>query len=75
MSETKAPLTRIIQLNGSIVQTPHLHLYELLKDRGLHQQTGIAVAINQSIVPRSLWSETTFNEGDQILIITAAAGG
>jgi sulfur carrier protein len=36
---------------------------------------GIAVARNGDIVPRSRWDQTPIATGDQIEIVTAAAGG
>lgn len=36
---------------------------------------GTAVAVNDKIVKRDNWSETTLCEGDSILIISAAYGG
>lgn len=36
---------------------------------------GCAVAVNQSIISRSQWSEFQLNEGDQISLFQAIAGG
>ncbi len=36
---------------------------------------GSAVAVNQSIVSRSQWNEYILNEGDQISLFQAIAGG
>ena len=38
-------------------------------------QTGIAVAVNWSVVPRSTWEGTTVKSGDEIEVITARQGG
>jgi len=37
--------------------------------------SGIAVALNSDVVPRSEWDTTTLEAGDRIEIVTAAAGG
>lgn len=37
--------------------------------------TGCAVAVNQNIISRSLWAECQLNEGDQIALFQAIAGG
>ena len=37
--------------------------------------TGIAVAVNNRMVPRTEWDSYTLNEGDRILIIKAVCGG
>jgi sulfur carrier protein len=36
---------------------------------------GIAVARNGDVIPKSSWDETKIASGDQIEIVTAAAGG
>jgi len=36
---------------------------------------GIAVALNLAVVPRSQWSEVSLAEGDELELLTAAAGG
>lgn len=36
---------------------------------------GVAVAINSAVVAKSTWKTTTLSSGDQIEILTAAAGG
>ena len=39
------------------------------------KKTGIAVALNNRIIPLSLWAETALNHQDSVLIITATQGG
>lgn len=36
---------------------------------------GIALAVNQAIIPKSNWERHTLNPGDQIIIIKATQGG
>lgn len=38
-------------------------------------RSGIAVAINQQVIPRSLWHSQQLAEGDVIQLFTAIAGG
>ena len=38
-------------------------------------ERGVALAVNNRIVPRSAWAETVLNEGDNVTIIKAAFGG
>lgn len=40
---------------------------------GLSQ--GVAVAVNNVVVPRSEWPDTRLHDADNILIITATQGG
>jgi len=40
-----------------------------------HKQNGIAVAINNTVVPKINWNEHLVRETDEILIISATQGG
>jgi sulfur carrier protein len=40
-----------------------------------NKQNGIAVAVNEAIVPKSLWGETSLQANDNLLIIKATQGG
>ncbi|CDG19303.1 sulfur carrier protein ThiS [Xenorhabdus doucetiae] len=40
-----------------------------------HTQSGTALAINQTIIPRSEWHTHQINDGDTILLFQAIAGG
>jgi sulfur carrier protein len=48
---------------------------EELVDSHSPTRKGIAVAIDRSIVPKSLWHETLVEAGMVIEIVSAAAGG
>ncbi|QSE75619.1 sulfur carrier protein ThiS, partial [Aeromonas media] len=36
---------------------------------------GVAVALNGAVLPRSRWPDTRLNDGDEIHLFTAIAGG
>ncbi|MEW7866796.1 sulfur carrier protein ThiS [Aeromonas diversa] len=36
---------------------------------------GVAVALNGAVLPRSRWAETRLNDGDELHLFTAIAGG
>jgi sulfur carrier protein len=36
---------------------------------------GLAVAVNEEVVPRTRWPGTTLSERDRVEVLTAAAGG
>ncbi len=38
-------------------------------------EKGIAVAVNNQMIPRTKWSETILQENDQVVVIKAACGG
>lgn len=52
-----------------------LALTDLLSDLGLAERKGVAVAINDEVVPRSTWPARTLTESDHVLVIQAAQGG
>jgi sulfur carrier protein len=37
--------------------------------------TGVAVALNESVIARTRWSETVLSRGDEVEIIHAVQGG
>lgn len=49
-------------------------LYDLLQHHFL-PQAGIAVAINNHVVPKSQWESRPLEEGDNLTVIQAACGG
>ena len=46
-------------------------LVEVLAGR----REGLAVAVNEEVVPRSAWSTTLLRGGDRVEVLTAAQGG
>ena len=50
-------------------------LSALLARVASHLSRGVAVAVNDEVIPRALWGETTLTSGDAVLIITATQGG
>ncbi|MGB0344693.1 MAG: sulfur carrier protein ThiS [Coraliomargarita sp.] len=50
-------------------------LQSLLDELGLSARKGIAVAVNQSVVPARDWAGHALSEGDAILVIQATQGG
>jgi len=67
--------TVVVTVNGKGMEVPlGLSLADLISEVGTDKR-GIAVAINQEVVPRSLWGHTIISNEDRIEIITAAPGG
>ncbi len=50
-------------------------LVDLLRERGLADRKGVAIAINDEVVPRSTWPVRALAEGERILVIQATQGG
>lgn len=57
-----------MQCAGSLTLANLLEHLRLLKP-------GVALAVNQTIVPRELWQAHVLHDGDQILLFQAIAGG
>ena len=52
-----------------------LSLDKLLQQLGKADKTGIAVAVNNQVISKSSWVDTTIQNQDKITIITATQGG
>lgn len=64
-----------ILLNDQPAETTATDLLAFMREHGLAEEPGVAVAVDGAVVPRSRWSETRLAEGVQILVIRAAQGG
>ncbi len=47
----------------------------LMGASGLPSLDGVAVAVNDGVVPRSQWPRRTLIDGDRVLVIRATQGG
>jgi sulfur carrier protein len=65
-----------IQLNNQrrIITAP-LSVQQLLDEVVGEKQKGIAVAINNTVVPKSTWAQQLIQTNDNIIIIKATQGG
>lgn len=64
-----------ITLNGEAKTLPsHCSLLQMLNELEL-KLTNVAVVINEQVVPRSQWEETSLKGHDRIEIFSAVAGG
>ena len=50
-------------------------LAELLTEIGQVTQTGIAVAVNEAVIPKHQWPNFALTASDKVIIITATQGG
>ena len=50
-------------------------LQDLLRELALAERKGIAIAINDSVVPRRDWPSRLLAEADRVLVIQATQGG
>ena len=63
-----------LKVNDKEVETGATHLSQFSQEQNL-PTTGIALAVNNRMVPRAEWDSYVLKEGDNILIIKAVCGG
>lgn len=63
-----------ITINNTPKETQAQTLSALIKEAGLPEK-GIAVAIDNKMIPKAEWTSTPLHEGANIVIIKAACGG
>ncbi|MBB5787008.1 sulfur carrier protein ThiS [Jiangella mangrovi] len=74
-------MTTVVTVNGDIVAFDSdatlgdVVLRTMTKRDGTFSDRGIAVAVNQIVVPRTDWPATILQPDDKIEIITAVQGG
>ena len=64
-------VVRMLQVAGYGVAGHDPHA----EDEGELIRPGIALAINESVIPRSLWASVVIQSGDRVDLFTAIAGG
>lgn len=64
-----------IVVNGKSVTLASILSVEQMLDKLELSSSGCALAINGEIVPRSQWTEVSVNQGDEISLFQAIAGG
>lgn len=63
-----------VQVNNKEVETTATTL-TLLAEQLQLPATGIAIAVNNQMVPRTQWDVFSLHENDQLVVIKAACGG
>lgn len=65
-----------VQVNHQLQQTEEgASLSQLLNKLGFEESRGLAVAINNEVVPKKLWNDHALRPNDNITIIRATQGG
>jgi sulfur carrier protein len=65
----------VVRLNGEEISITDHKLSTLLEQTGLQHKDGIAIAVNESVIPKSEWTAQILAPGDAVIIITATQGG
>ena len=52
-----------------------INLTSFLTEIKIGSVVGIAIAINEMVIPKSEWDNTIINDNDKIILIKATAGG
>lgn len=63
-----------IKINNKETEVKAVSVFELSNELSLPEK-GIAVAVNNHLVPRTDWAQTQLKDGDDVVIIKAACGG
>ncbi len=64
-----------IYLNEKPITVSETSLYSLLKKEGIESKQGIALAVNDQVIPRTKWDSFQLQDQDAIVLITVTHGG
>jgi sulfur carrier protein len=68
-------MTIIVQVNGERRAVDAPLALDALVATLTTAPSGVAAALNETVVPRSSWSATPLSDGDRVEILTAVQGG
>ncbi len=61
--------SNVMELKDSVV------LLSLVKKLSLIEKKGIAIAVNELVIPKQQWDQFILHPSDEVIIIEAAQGG
>ncbi|MFG3408815.1 sulfur carrier protein ThiS [Streptomyces sp. NPDC048142] len=64
-----------VSVNGEARAVPAGTALDALVATLTPARSGVAVAVNESVVPRGRWAATPLGEGDRVEVLTAVQGG
>jgi sulfur carrier protein len=65
-----------ILVNNQTIEYPEsLTIAALLEDQLVQHLKGLAIAVNDVVIPKSDWAKIVFQQNDSITIIRASQGG
>ncbi|MFI1247652.1 sulfur carrier protein ThiS [Streptomyces anulatus] len=74
-SAATATATVSVSVNGEARAVPAGTDLDALVATLTPARSGVAAAVNESVVPRGLWATTRLGEGDRVEVLTAVQGG
>ncbi|MCX4551613.1 sulfur carrier protein ThiS [Streptomyces sp. NBC_01387] len=64
-----------VSVNGAVRPVAPGTTLDLLVAGLTGAPSGVAAAVNETVVPRGQWPDTTLGDGDRVEILTAVQGG
>ncbi|MFC0597128.1 sulfur carrier protein ThiS [Streptomyces palmae] len=64
-----------VSVNGEPREIPEGLTLDLLVAELTRATSGVAAAVNETVVPRGRWAATRLAEGDRVEVLTAVQGG
>ncbi|MEU1346972.1 sulfur carrier protein ThiS [Streptomyces sp. NPDC005795] len=64
-----------VSVNGEAVAVVPGTSLQTLVASITHAPSGVAAALNESVVPRGQWPAATLTDGDRVEVLTAVQGG
>ncbi len=61
--------------NKEISIESNVSLKKIIEDNNIKNFVGLAIAVNNNIIPRKDWDNYLLNDGDKIIVIEATCGG
>ncbi|HEX9314451.1 MAG TPA: sulfur carrier protein ThiS [Actinomycetota bacterium] len=67
----------LLTVNGTTVEVPGTRaaLLDVLAAAGMRDLRGVAIALDEEVVPRSNWAARQLHEGQRIEVVRASQGG
>jgi sulfur carrier protein len=65
----------MITVNGAASDLPAGTTLAAMVAAMTQAPSGVAVAVNDTVVPRGAWAVTTLGDGDRVEVLTAVQGG
>lgn len=70
-----APTSLSVSVNGEAVAVAAGTTLDALVATLTQAPSGVAAALNETVVPRGRWSAAALSEGDRVEVLTAVQGG